>query len=193
MENYTWLEDLIKEQDRQAKVIEEAGGLIDSPMDFDEMFMRQVYLVAAKSKDPRTKIGAILVKDGDIISVGFNGFPRGVLDLKTRYEDRETKYSFVKHAESNSCLNAARKGISTSGGILYTQGVPCRECAKDIIQCEISEVVCHKQWPNLTHSEAWVKSIDLTKTLFSETGIPVRWFDKTLGIKGFLDGKEIEV
>ncbi len=66
--------------------------------------MRTVYLVAQKSKDPRTKIGSVLVKDNIIISTGFNGFPIGVLDKQERYLNREQKLRYVSHSESNSVL-----------------------------------------------------------------------------------------
>ena len=166
---------------------------IKSPISFEERFMREVYLVANLSKDPRTRIGAVIVKDNDVISTGFNGFCRGVLDLEERYGDRETKYKFICHAEHNSILNAARKGISTLGSRLYTNGISCSECSKAVIQAGIKTIICHKQWPNLTYSENWVKSIELTKIMFEEAGVEIQWFDKELGIKGFLDGKEIGV
>jgi dCMP deaminase len=178
-------------QDELDRIISDGGGLVSSVMSFEEMFMRQVYLVAARSKDPRTKIGAILVRDNNVISTGYNNFPAGVLDLKNRYENREVKYDFVVHAEANSILAAAKRGTATEGATLFSQGIPCRECAKSVIQAGISHVICHKQWPNLTYSEAWVKSIDITKTMFREAGVVVEWFDKGLGVEGFLDGKTI--
>jgi len=84
-----------------------------TPPNFDELFMRMVYLTATKSKDPSSKIGAVIVKDDRVISTGYNGFPIGVSDSQERYLNRETKYKFVVHAEHNSILTAARFGIST--------------------------------------------------------------------------------
>jgi dCMP deaminase len=155
--------------------------------------MRHVYLIASKSKDPRTKIGAVLVKDGVIIIEGYNGFARGVLDLQERYTNRETKYKFVVHAEHNCVLNAARRGISTVDSVLYTQGVPCAHCADVVIQAGIQQVIVHKQWPNLTYSPMWVESFELAQEKFKEAGVVVCEFNGKLKLDGFLDGKKIRV
>lgn len=159
---------------------------------WDELFMRQVYLIASKSKDPRTKIGAVLVNNGTVISMGYNGFARGVKDLTSRYEDRETKYALVVHGEANAVLNAVRNGIKTMGSILYTQGLPCCECGKTVIQAGITEVVIHTKWPTFT-SPNWVKSVSITKSMFEEAGIKVREFDEFLNVDGHVDGKIIKV
>lgn len=160
---------------------------------WDEYFMRHVYLAAQKSKDPRSKIGAVLVRDKNIISTGFNGFPISVKDLPERYNDRNVKYEFVAHAEFNCIVTAARFGISTNNSILYTQGIVCNECCKSVIQGGIKCLIVHKQWPNLTHNEQWVKSIEISKIMLSEAGIKIMFLDKILGVKGYLDGKLIEV
>lgn len=163
-----------------------------SPPSWDEWFMRHVYLVSTKSKDPKTKIGAILVKNYHVISTGYNGFPIGVKDEKERYIDRQTKYRFIVHAEDNCILTAARFGIATGGTIMYTNGIPCCECAKSIIQGGVTQVVVHAQWPDMTHS-AWVESVAVSKQMFEESGIKLRIFDGVLNIRAFLDGQLIEV
>lgn len=160
---------------------------------WDEFFLRHVYLTALKSKDPRTRIGAILVRDKHIISSGYNGFGRGVKDLGERYNDRDAKYAFICHAEFNSVLQCAKLGISSDNTTLYTPGFPCSECCKAIIQGGISEIVLHKQWPNLTYSEKWVKSFEISKMMTDEAGIKVRVFDGVLGMQGVLDGKVINI
>lgn len=156
-------------------------------------FMRMVYDWADLSKDPRTKIGAIIVKDDIPIGSGYNNFPRKVKDLKERYDNKEVKYQFVCHSELNSILNAARLGNSTLGTTLYTQGIPCCECAKAIINAGIIKVVCHGQWPNLFYSEHWVKSTNISKQMFEEAGVEIEWLNEELGMEGFLDGKLIKV
>ena len=161
--------------------------------DKNEFFMGTVYEVARLSKDPRTKIGAVLVKNNNIISVGYNNFPSKVLDLESRYNTKEIKYQFIVHAELNSILNAAKQGIHTNNSILFTQGIPCNECAKAIIQGGIRQVVVHYQWPNLIHSPKWVQSIETSKIMFEESKVDIVWFNLNLGIKGFLDGKFIDV
>lgn len=161
------------------------------PPSWDVWFMKHVYLVAEKSKDPRTKIGAVIVKDKHVISSGFNGFPIGVKDSPERYADRQVKYSMVAHAEDNAVLAAARFGISTLGTTLYTQGVPCCECAKSVIQGGIKEVVVHLQWPSMI--QKWIESCKIAEMMLVESGVNVRWLDEPLGVKGYLDGKIFDV
>ena len=166
---------------------------MQSTMSWDEYFMRHVYLAALKSKDPRTKIGAVLVRDGIVISEGFNGIARGVLDAPERYHDRIIKYQYICHGEANSVFNAARSGVKTLGSILYTQGIPCNECAKAVIQAGVVEIVIHAQWPEMKYAEKWVESTNVSKIMFSEAGIPIRSFNKILDLDGYVDGKIIMV
>ena len=158
---------------------------------WDEFFMRHMYLAASKSKDPRTKIGAVLVKDGIIISEGYNGFARKVADLDERYLDRETKYKYVVHGEVNSILNAARHGISTKDSVLYTNGIPCYDCGKCAIQAGVSEVVVHKQWPG--NDKKWLDAAEITKTMFRESGVKIRIFDMVLGLTSISNGEIVTV
>lgn len=92
------------------------------------------------SKDPRTKVGAVLVNptDNTIIATGFNGFPRGIDDTVERYSNRETKHKLVCHAEVNAIINAARNGAVTKGSVLFVTMPPCITCAKIIIQAGVS-------------------------------------------------------
>lgn len=163
--------------------------------DWDEFFMRHVYLASTKSKDPSSKLGAILVKDGVIISEGYNGFPRGVKDSLERYSIREEKYKYVVHAEANSILNAARNGIITKGSIMYTNGIPCNECAKSIIQAGITEVIIHDGWPmgKTTGDGKWDSAAKITSTMFDECGIKVRSITVNLGINVLVNGKLVLV
>ncbi len=159
-----------------------------APPSWDVWFMKQAYLVAEKSKDPSTKIGSIIVKDNHIISSGFNGFPIGVQDLPERYNDRELKYKFVVHSEANAVLSAARFGTSTLGTTLYTQAIPCHDCAKSIIQGGIRKIVVHTKWPNMSHSK-WVESMKISGIMLTESGIEIRYVDEILNVLAYLNGK----
>lgn len=155
--------------------------------------MRQVYLVASKSKDLRTRIGAVLVKDNRIISQGYNGICMSVNDNVQERNERPMKYLYYAHAEANSVFSCARFGVSSLGSTIYTQGVPCANCTQAVIQAGVSRVIVHKQWPNLIHSKQWIESIGASCQMLEEAGIPIIRFDKELGLQGFLDGSVINV
>jgi dCMP deaminase len=116
-------------------------------VNFDEYFSEFAYTARIKSKDPSSQIGAVIVgPDNQLISAGFNGFPRGV-DENAEYRwERPIKYEYVCHAEENAIYNAARHGIALRGATLYLAGfgpptVPCTHCAKAVIQSGIARVV----------------------------------------------------
>jgi len=165
---------------------------------WDETFMHEVYWWARRSKDPRTKIGAVLVLPGDKdpISHGYNGFARAVNDNDMRRWERPEKYEWIVHAEDNAVLNCARKGQSSKGAIMYTQGVPCTRCADAVIQGGIVEVVVHEQWQYWEKKFGWDKWIDSARRSeqkFKEAGVNIRIFGGNLGMQGVLDGKIINI
>lgn len=155
--------------------------------------MSMVYLWASFSKDPRTKIGAVLARGDLPISVGFNGFPRKVQDLEERYNNQEVKYSLTVHSEENAVINCAREGISTLGSTLYTCAHPCAGCAKILINAGVSNIVLHKQFPLMNYSPKWVESVELAGIMFQETGVSVEYLDAELGFVGRLNGEDIYV
>ena len=113
---------------------------------WDEYFMGVAHLSGMRSKDPNTQVGACIVSpDNKILSMGYNGFPKGCSDDEFPWErendnDRNlTKYPFVTHSELNAILNY--RGGSLEGTKLYVSLFPCNECAKAIIQSGIKEVV----------------------------------------------------
>lgn len=158
-----------------------------------EKFMKMVYDWADLSKDPRTRIGAVIVRDDVPISNGYNNFPRKVLDLEFRYNNREIKHQFIVHAERNSIFNAAKLGHKTDGATLYTQGIPCAECMQGVINAGIIKVICHSRWPNLKHDPKWVESSEIARTMMIEAGVELEWYNKVLNMTGWLDGKPIKV
>lgn len=159
---------------------------------FDELFMKMVYLMASKSKDPSTKVGAVLVRDTRVISTGYNGFPIGVKDSLDRYNQREIKYKFIVHAEHNAILTAARLGINTFDSILYTNGLPCNSCMKSVIQAGIKEIVIHSHWPEMNHSD-WKELNLISEIMVKECGINIRQYGEKLGCKGYINKNEIDV
>lgn len=164
--------------------------------DWNTWFLEGVYWVASKSKDPKTKIGAIIVKDKHIVSTGYNGLPIGVDDRITARTERPEKYKWFEHGERNAIYAAAKFGISTEGAILYTNALPCADCARGIIQSGIKTVVIHKQFGDLCNSvvrDQWKGHDNATFTMFKESDVTLVEIDTHLGCKGFFDGKEYEV
>lgn len=145
-------------------------------MNWDTYFADLCKAVAQKSKDPSTKVGAIIVgPDKEIRSTGWNGFPRGVYDIPERYANREIKYKLVAHGELNAICNAARVGTPLNGCSLYVYPFfPCSECAKAIIQVGIKEIVVISERPPLN----WESMIEAAKTMFDEAGVVYRIIGK---------------
>lgn len=134
----------------------------------------QRYLNLAKeistwSKDPSKKIGAVAIGNkGQVLSQGYNGFPRGIKDLSNRLNDRPEKYKYVVHGEMNCIYNACHNGISLEGANLFVYGLPvCSECAKGIIQVGIKKVICQYT----EEVSTWEESNIITEQMFKEVGI----------------------
>jgi len=159
-------------------------------------FMQGVYWVASKSKDPKTKIGALIVKDKRIISTGYNGIPIGVNDENEVRHQRPEKYKWYEHGERNAIYAAAKFGISTEGSTLYTNALPCADCARGIIQSGITNVYVHQKFGDICNSiqrAQWKGHDEVTFALFKEAGVHVHTITDTLGCKAFFDGKEYDV
>ena len=145
-------------------------------MDWANYFINIANTVRKKSKDPSSKIGAVIVgPEKQIISTGFNGFPRGIDETDSVRWERPIKYQFVEHAERNAIYNAARHGIAVRGCAMYFVGmgpptVPCVECTKAVIQSGITRVVGHAM---KEVSGAWVADLAFAKDLLIEAGVTV--------------------
>ena len=136
--------------------------------DWNQRFMDLAHHVAGWSKDPSTKVGAVIVNDKkQVLSMGYNGFPRGVYDCKERYNDRPTKLLFVAHAERNALDNAH---ADVDGATLYSTLYPCSECAKGIIQRGIKQVITSKE---LYDEQAIRFNFNSSKIMFEEAGVEV--------------------
>lgn len=140
---------------------------------WDFRFLRIAQEVASWSKDPGTKVGAVLVADRRIIATGFNGFPSGLSDDLSRYEDRETKLAYTIHAEVNSVLNAAKNGATTKGSTLYVTFPPCVNCSTCIVQAGVERVVC----PEVESAPSrWIENFRLGRKVLEEVGVSVNTY-----------------
>ena len=118
-------------------------------LSWDEYFMGVAMMSGMRSKDPNSQVGACIVsEDNKILSMGYNGFPKGCSDDEFPWaregDSLHTKYFYVTHSELNAILNY--RGGSLEGAKLYVSLFPCNECAKAIIQSGIKEVIydCNK-------------------------------------------------
>jgi dCMP deaminase len=129
--------------------------------DWDYRFLGLADHVAKWSKDPSTKVGAVVVdRQRRVVSMGYNGFPRGVADRDDWYENRVKKYAMVIHAEANAILNAT---TSLQGCTCYVTHPCCSNCAGMLIQAGVKRVL----WRNPSEdfmtrfSESVLQSIDM--------------------------------
>ena len=143
---------------------------------WDKRYLALAKEISTWSKDPSTQVGAVTVgSKKEVLSQGFNGFPRGINDSAERYNDRQTKYKFVVHAEMNAIYNATYSGTSLDGATLYIYGLPiCSECAKGIVQVGIKKVVIEKS----KELDNWNDSLKLSQAMFIEAGVELVIKDK---------------
>jgi dCMP deaminase len=127
-------------------------------------FLEMARHVATASKDPSTKVGAVIADEHRRIGgMGYNGFPRKVNDHPNRLEDRATKYKFTVHAEANAILNS--RG-STCGSTMYCTLHPCAACSLLIVQAGITKVVCPPQT-----LERWQEDAKVAAEILMEGGV----------------------
>lgn len=149
---------------------------------WDRYFLELAIHHSRMSKDPSTRVGSVIVgPDREILSAGFNGFPRGIADTGERLKDREMKLKLIVHAEMNAVLASARLGVRIKDCTLYLAatddtgavwgGPPCTRCVVEIIQAGIREIVSRP--PKSTPSK-WYEDLVLSRSLLEEAGIKYR-------------------
>ncbi len=122
-------------------------------IDFDTFFMTTALIASERSKDPRTRVGAVIVKNNYIQSIGYNGTPKGMNDDIMPWDSTgektgdllQIKNSFVVHAEADA-LDNLPIGFDPNGSTLYVTLFPCMECAKRIVNLGIKKIVYLKEY-----------------------------------------------
>lgn len=166
---------------------------------WDNFFMTLAFLVAMKSKDKSTKVGAVIVdpRTNSVLSMGYNGLPRGVDDEIPERHERPEKYHWFEHAERNAIYNA--NGVRYAK--MYTQWMPCTDCARGIIQAGISEVVIYQSPDNLEgqFADRWREAATRTIDMFEEASVVYRFYNPDISgpittmIYGFQNGQVIDL
>ena len=131
---------------------------------WDYKFLDLAGFISKWSRDPSTKVGAVITDtDNRIVSIGYNGFPKGIKDNE-RLKNRNLKYEMIVHAEVNALLFA---NTSVEGCTIYTWPfMPCSRCASLVIQSGIKRVVSMKN-----KDERWDENFELSKKMFLESGV----------------------
>ena len=146
-------------------------------LSWDEYFMAIAKLSSKRSKDPNTQVGACIVSDDNrILSIGYNGAPNGYNDDDFPWDREgsplETKYLYVVHAERNAILNYRGSRKDLENAKIYVDLFPCNECAKEIIQAGIKEVIY------LSDKYKDTEGTIASKRLFDNCNVKYRMLDK---------------
>lgn len=108
----------------------------------DEVMMDMAFIICGRGTCQRLQVGALISRDGRVLSIGYNGAPAGMDHCNHALNETEGCTRAV-HAEANAIVWAARKGIATEGAELFVTHMPCLNCARLIINAGISRVVYH--------------------------------------------------
>lgn len=142
------------------------------------------YMANLFSKDPSTKVGALFMypETLQILSMGYNGMPRGVDETKSDRWKRPLKYKYLEHAERNAIYNAAQSGTPLRDSICVASLCPCSDCARGLIQSgckmvitrDIDEIV--KEQSDI--AERWKPEWDVSVDMMREAGIVIMFLLK---------------
>lgn len=144
---------------------------------WDEYFIKAAFLVSERSTCLRRRVGAVLVKEKQILATGYNGAPMGIAhcdsvgclreELKVPSGQRHEICRGL-HAEQNVLLQAAKHGVSVRESAIYITNAPCSICAKMIINAGITEVIIADNYPDI-----------MAKKFLKEAKIKLRKINKT--------------
>ena len=146
-------------------------------MNWTEYFLNIAEQVKLKSKDLSTQIGAVIVGiDNEVLSTGYNSFPRGLDDSLPERQERPEKYFWFEHAERNAIYNAARVGTPLKNSTIYlTSGLPCMDCARGIVNSGIKIVHC-KEICTTKNKDKWDESQRKSLELLRECDVDVIFY-----------------
>ncbi|MBF9235557.1 deoxycytidylate deaminase [Microvirga alba] len=134
---------------------------------WDSRMIGMANLVATWSKDPSTGVGAVITDQKNrVVSMGFNGFPRAVLDDDEKLMDRDERLRRTIHAEDNALLFARQ---DVTGCTIYVTHPPCARCAAKIIQAGIARVVAAQ--PQQDFAARWADDMRSAGEMFTEAGV----------------------
>lgn len=135
-------------------------------------FLELAQVVATWSKDPSTKVGAVIVDvNRRIVATGYNGLPQGVDDAVERYTNRDVKYPMIVHAETNAILHAGRR---LDDCCLVVMMHPCARCAGLIIQSGLRFVAFpHPSYDDRMQREPWKTEGAIALQMMQEADVEI--------------------
>lgn len=149
-------------------------------LSWDAWYTLLADFIGQRSKDPRTQVGAVIVRpDKTIAAAGYNGFPRAIEDMPELLNDRDAKYKRVIHAEMNAILTAKEP---LTGYTLYTSLCPCERCAAHVVQAGITKVVYPHINPSIAARWAGKIDFDTAQQIFFEAGVTQVRIDAGLAV-----------
>ena len=145
--------------------------MISGRLNWNDYFMNIAVQVSLRSTCTRRKVGALIVKDNNIVSTGYNGAPKGLPNCSDNpnrcYRSKHNipsgeklELCYAQHAEVNALMSSAKAGADLTGASIYVTTFPCSSCAKAIIQAGIKHVYFID---NYSH--------EFTKMMFDEAGV----------------------
>ena len=142
----------------------------------DNNFINIAHEIASASKCVSKNVGAVIVKDGRILSTGYNGTPSGHINCNEYWNNKYTKEhhawskTYEIHAEMNAIIWAVRRGISIEGATIYVTLEPCSECSKNIIASGIKRIVCDTSYEH--------NNSEVIKKFIKDNGILIEKLNK---------------
>lgn len=139
----------------------------DRQLKWDKRFLELAKFISSWSKDPSTKVGAVISdKDNRIVSVGYNGLPQGIIDDEATLNNRELKLKSMIHAEENAVLFAQR--TLKKCNIYIWPFLSCSKCTSLLIQSKIGRVITIKN-----DTPRWAEDFKISKQLYKQAKIDV--------------------
>lgn len=137
---------------------------------WDRRFLDLAAHIAQWSKDPGTQVGAVVVRPNKtVLSVGYNGLPRGIADDPHLLRDRDYKLARTVHAEMNALAHSPER---PAGCTVYVHPIPpCSNCAAMLVQMDVARVV------SPVPSERWRESCHAGRELLKSAGVHVDWME----------------
>ncbi len=138
---------------------------------YDKAYLKVAHVFSELSYDEQIKVGSIIVRDGRVLSQGWNGMPAGMPN-ETRHVCKTTRPEVI-HSEANALMKLARTGGGSEGATIYTTHSPCMECSKLILQSGIIRVVYDEMYDSYALQFLKERGLDV-KTYRSGDQVPIR-------------------